>query len=105
MRVRRRRSQKKGKATLHIGSWLNLNSVLPHKSIESRLQAAVSAVLPGAETSAVLVRPCPDPKFGEYQTNALMALAKGREMNPRQLAGGVVAKLDVCEWCEEGEIA
>jgi arginyl-tRNA synthetase len=83
----------------------NLNSVLPHKSIESRLQAAVSAVLPGADTSAVLVRPCPDPKFGDYQTNALMALAKERKMNPRQLATDVVAKLDVSEWCDKVEIA
>jgi arginyl-tRNA synthetase len=79
--------------------------VLPHKSIEARLQAAVSAVLPGADTSAVLVRPCPDPKFGDYQSNALMVLAKERKMNPRQLAADVVAKLDVAEWCEKVEIA
>jgi arginyl-tRNA synthetase len=79
--------------------------VLPHKSIEARLQAAVSAVLPGADTSAVLVRPCPDPKFGDYQSNALMALAKERKMNPRQLATDVVAKLDVAEWCEKVEVA
>ena len=65
----------------------------------------MSAVLPGAETSAVLVRPCPDPKFGDYQTNALMALAKERKMNPRQLATDVVAKLDVREWCDKVEIA
>ncbi|HXC99824.1 MAG TPA: arginine--tRNA ligase [Verrucomicrobiae bacterium] len=79
--------------------------MLPHKSIEARLQAAVSAALPGADISAVLVRPCPDPKFGDYQSNALMALAKERKMNPRQLATDVVAKLDVAEWCEKVEIA
>ena len=65
----------------------------------------MSAVLPGADTSAVLVRPCPDPKFGDYQSNALMALAKERKMNPRQLATDVVGKLDVAEWCEKVEIA
>src|SRR5579871_3356590 len=79
--------------------------MLPHKSIEARLQAAVLAVLPGADTSAVLVRPCPDPKFGDYQSNALMALAKERKMNPRQLATDVVAKLDVAEWCEQVDVA
>ena len=73
--------------------------MLPHKSIEARLQAAVSAVLPGADITAVLVRPCPDPKFGDYQSNALMALAKEWKMNPRQLATDVVAKLDVADWC------
>jgi arginyl-tRNA synthetase len=79
--------------------------VLPHKKIESALQAAVRAVLPDADASTVLVRPCPDPKFGDYQSNALMALAKVRKMNPRQLATDVLAKLDVAEWCEKVEIA
>jgi arginyl-tRNA synthetase len=79
-------------------------SVLPYKQIESRLQAAVCAVLPDADADAVLVRPC-DPKFGDYQSNALMALAKARKLNPRQLATDVVAKLDVPDVCEKVEIA
>lgn len=77
--------------------------MLPHKVIEQRLQAAVKAILP--DTSTVLVRPCPDPKFGDYQSNALMSLAKTRKMNPRQLATDVVAKLDVADLCDPVEIA
>jgi arginyl-tRNA synthetase len=79
--------------------------VLPHKSIQSRLQQAVSAMLPDADTRSVLVRPCPDPKFGDYQSNTLMALAKERKLNPRQLATDVLAKLDVTDLCEKVEIA
>jgi arginyl-tRNA synthetase len=79
--------------------------VLPHKLIELKLQAAVRAVLPDADAVDVLVRPCPDPKFGDYQSNALMALARARKMNPRQLAAGVLAKLDVGDLCEKVEIA
>jgi arginyl-tRNA synthetase len=79
--------------------------MLPNKQIEAALQAAVRAVLPDADVSAVLVRPCPDPKFGDYQSNALMALAKARKMNPRQLAEQVKAKLDVAALCEPVEIA
>ena len=79
--------------------------MLPHKQIELKLQQAVRTVLPDVDVSIVLVRPCPDPKFGDYQTNALMALAKGRKINPRQLAGDVLAKLDVAEFCEKPEIA
>jgi len=79
--------------------------VLPHKQIELKLQQAVSAVLPEADVSTVLVRPCPDPKFGDYQSNTLMSLAKARKMNPRQLATDVVAKLDVGALCEKVEIA
>jgi arginyl-tRNA synthetase len=76
-----------------------------HTLLEQRLKQAVGAVLPEADTSTLLVRPCPDPKFGDYQANALMSLAKTRKMNPRQLAGDVVAKLDVAPWCEKVEIA
>ncbi|MGA2240870.1 MAG: arginine--tRNA ligase [Verrucomicrobiota bacterium] len=79
--------------------------MLPHKQIELKLQAAVRAVLPDADTSAVLVRPCPDPKFGDYQSNALMSLARERKINPRQLATNVLAKLDVGDWCGKSEIA
>lgn len=53
----------------------------------------------------MLVRPCPDPKFGDYQTNALMGLAKARKMNPRQLATAVLAELDVSDSCERVDIA
>lgn len=79
--------------------------MLPHKQIEERLQQAVRAVLPDADVASVLVRPCPDPKFGDYQSNALMSLAKARKMNPRQLATDVLAKLVVADVCEKVEIA
>ena len=76
--------------------------------IESRLQAATLATLPDAtpvDAARVLVRPTNEAKHGDYQSNALMGLAKQRKMNPRQLAEDVVAKLDVSEWCEPIEIA
>ena len=76
-----------------------------HTLLEKQLRAAVTAVLPDADTASILVRPCPDPKFGDYQTNALMSVAKARKMNPRQLATDVVAKLDVSPWCDKVEIA
>jgi arginyl-tRNA synthetase len=76
-----------------------------HKILEQKLQQAVTAVLPNAGAATVLVRPCPDPKFGDYQTNALMALAKARKMNPRQLAADVAARLDISDLCEPVEIA
>src|ERR1039458_848390 len=84
---------------------LRLQPVLPHKLIEQRLQQAVLAVLPDADIATVLVRPCPDRKFGDYQSNALMALAKARKMNPRHFATDVVAKLDLGDLCEKVEIA
>ncbi len=73
--------------------------------IEKRLQAATLAVLPDAETERIFVRPCNDPAHGDYQSNALMGLAKQRQMNPRQLAEDIVSKLDVADWCDPVEIA
>jgi arginyl-tRNA synthetase len=86
-------------------SLAGLSSSMLYKKIEEQLKAAVAAVLPDADLSTVLVRPCPDPKFGDYQSNALMALAKERKQNPRQLAQEVVGKLDVSGLCEPVEIA
>ena len=76
-----------------------------HKILEQRLRQALLAVLPDAGAEAVLVRPCPDPKFGDYQSNALMGLAKARKMNPRQLAAEVAGRLDLAPWCEPVEAA
>ena len=73
--------------------------------IEERLQATTLAVLPDAETERIFVRPCNDPAHGDYQSNALMGLAKQRHMNPRQLAEDIVSKLDVSDWCDPVEIA
>ena len=58
-----------------------------------------------ADTANVLVRPCPDPKFGDYQTNALMGIAKALKRNPRQVAQEVLNKLEIQDLCENVEIA
>jgi arginyl-tRNA synthetase len=76
-----------------------------HQLLEQRLREAVAAVLPDAALSTLLVRPCPDPKFGDYQTNALMALARQRRIDPRQLATEVRSKLNVDEWCAKVDVA
>ncbi|HEX7860790.1 MAG TPA: arginine--tRNA ligase [Verrucomicrobiae bacterium] len=76
-----------------------------YKKLEEQLRQAVAQVVPDADLNTVQVRPCPDPKFGDYQSNSLMALAKERKKNPRQIATEVVAKLDVSALAEPVEIA
>ncbi|MFM8359225.1 MAG: arginine--tRNA ligase, partial [Verrucomicrobiota bacterium] len=73
--------------------------------LESRLHAAVAAIVPGADLRRVLVRPATEVRFGDYQCNALMALAREHRTNPRQLAADVAARLDVSEWCTRVEVA
>jgi len=54
---------------------------------------------------AALVKSATDPKFGDYQVNGVMALAKQLRTNPRKLAEQIVAKIDLSDICEPPEIA
>ncbi len=78
---------------------------LPSAILQERLRTAVAAECPEADPDSILVRPCPDPRFGDYQTTALMGLAKARRVNPRQLAAQVLARLEVGDLCEAVEVA
>lgn len=62
-------------------------------------------MLPDADPGVVQVQPCPEARFGDYQVNAVMALAKARKLNPRQLATDLVARLEVAAWCEPPTVA
>ena len=44
-------------------------------------------------------------QFGDYQTNAAMAMAKPLGLNPRELASQIIEKMDVSGLCETPEIA
>ncbi|RKY11080.1 MAG: arginine--tRNA ligase, partial [Planctomycetota bacterium] len=72
--------------------------------LEEKISAAMSVVT-NQKDCAPIVTPATDPKFGDYQANGVMALAKKLKLNPRKLAERVVAKLDVSDICEPPEIA
>jgi arginyl-tRNA synthetase len=46
-----------------------------------------------------------DTRFGDYQSNAAMVLAKEKKTNPRQLAAEILAKLDVSGIAQAPEVA
>jgi arginyl-tRNA synthetase len=78
------------------------------KSVIEILEERVSAAMGragGREGCAAIVRPATDAKFGDYQANGVMALAKELKTNPRQLAEEVVKNLDVDDICEPLEVA
>lgn len=52
-----------------------------------------------------LVRASQDEKFGEYQSNCAMGLARSAGKNPREVAAAIVAALDVGDICLAPEIA
>jgi len=72
--------------------------------LEDRISAVMAAAT-GRSDCAAIVRPSTDPKFGDYQANGVMALAKKMKTDPRQLAEEVIKNLDVDDICEPPEIA
>ncbi|MEM6433130.1 MAG: arginine--tRNA ligase [Cyanobacteria bacterium P01_D01_bin.115] len=70
--------------------------------LEQALVNAFGSELQG--TDPVLV-PASNPKFGDYQANVAMALAKRLQTKPRAIAEQIVANLDVADICEPPEIA
>jgi arginyl-tRNA synthetase len=51
------------------------------------------------------IRPAQDARFGDYQANFAMALAKSRGVNPQELAREIAGKADLADLCEPPEVA
>jgi arginyl-tRNA synthetase len=73
-------------------------------------QALLTQKLAEALTAADLpqagaVTPATDARFGDYQTNAALVLAKQLGQNPRALAQKIVDHLAVSEWCDPPAVA
>jgi arginyl-tRNA synthetase len=74
--------------------------------LTERLQAALSkAGIAVPEGIAIEVTPASDTRFGDYQSNVAMTVAKAAKTNPRQLATTLVEHLDVADLCENPTVA
>ncbi len=74
--------------------------------ITARLAAALAAVAPEGPADFVpAVTPAADPKFGDYQSNAALLLAKPLGRNPRQLATELAEAFDATGLTAPPEIA
>jgi len=71
--------------------------------LAERLASAIAAA--GFSGVSPEVGPATDARFGDYQANAAMVLAKQQRMNPRQVAGDILKHLDVGGIAETPEIA
>ncbi|MCH7812941.1 MAG: arginine--tRNA ligase [Planctomycetes bacterium] len=76
------------------------------RKIAQRFEAALVSAFgePGAAADP-MVRPVQDARFGDYQSNCAMALAKRVQAKPRELADRIVAALDIDDLCDPPEIA
>lgn len=79
--------------------------VAPLQVLGNRLLAALKEVLDLPQYPQPLLIPASQAKFGDYQSNVCLALAKQVGQSPRDLAGAVVAVLDVDDLCQPVEIA
>jgi arginyl-tRNA synthetase len=77
---------------------------LVYQLLENRISATMVAATNQLGCSAQ-VRPSTDPKFGDYQVNGVMPLAKQLKTNPRKLAERIVTKLNINDICEMPEVA
>lgn len=65
----------------------------PREILGGRLRLALEAA--GLDPSRGEVSAAADTRFGDYQSNAAMVLAKEKRSNPRQLAAEILSKIDV----------
>ena len=76
------------------------------KRIEEHLQSVVAELCPELDHRQVVVRKCPVPKFGDYQCNSILGLAKRNGSNPREVASKVVERFKVDDaLCEAVDVA
>ena len=75
-------------------------------TIEERFRAALAKAF-GEDYRATdpLVRPSTEPRFGDYQANVAMSLAKSLGQKPRDVAQRIVDALDARDLAEKVEIA
>lgn len=68
-------------------------------------EAMASALGPEYATADPVLRPSQQPRFGDYQANGAMALAKKVGRPPRDVAGSIVGHLRVDDLCSKVDIA
>jgi len=73
--------------------------------LRSRFLTALAGLADDPTPLAAMVKPAQDAKFGDYQANCAMPLAKQRGENPRDLAAQIIARLDVADLCETPQVA
>src|SRR5690625_2710189 len=73
--------------------------------LEARASAAVRAALSLGEDAKAMSRRAQDPRFGDYQLNAAMALGKKLGKKPRELAEAIAEHLRSEDFVASAEVA
>ncbi len=73
--------------------------------IADAVERALRSVVGADNAGPAMIRLCADAKFGDYQANGIMAVAKRLGQNPRALAEKVMAQLEVAGVSEPPTVA
>ena len=73
--------------------------------IRSRFASALNSMVDEPQELLGMIRPANDAKFGDYQANLAMPLAKKLGKPPRDIAGEIVESLDLAGLCGKTEVA
>src|SRR5277367_3856348 len=76
----------------------------PRQELEARVISAVEKLFSPAPP-APYVRPCPDVRHGDFQTNVALVQGKQAKANPRELAEKLAGALEIDDIAEKPEIA
>ncbi len=75
------------------------------KQLRDQFEHVLGSYTDDPSTFAAMIKPAGDARFGDYQANCCMPLAKQVGKNPRELAAEIVAALDIEELCQTPEVA
>ena len=76
--------------------------------LRDRFRPAFERIAPDAAALIALtesIRPAANPKFGDFQINGVMAIAKRLGRAPKDLAAELVATVDLSDVCDPPEVA
>ncbi len=75
------------------------------KLIRSRFESALQGIVDDVQPHAQRIAMSRDPKFGDYQANLVMALAKQIGRDEVELANEITSRLKLDDFCETVEVA
>ena len=73
--------------------------------LRSRLRTALTSLTDSPEAFVEMLKPSQEARFGDFQANCAMPLAKQTKKSPRDVAVALIEKLDVSDLCDPPEIA
>ncbi|MGC1275757.1 MAG: arginine--tRNA ligase [Planctomycetaceae bacterium] len=73
--------------------------------MRDRFNTALAPIVAETSPYVLMIRPAQDARFGDFQANMAMPLAKSLGRPPRDVATEIVSRLDVGDLCETPEVA